>query len=94
MTRAELVNHNGSPAISINGEIIPPMMMTVVTTNKKEQLLDENYFRALGKSGIRIFFLICDTEWLRPGAFEQFKKEAEMLAAKQALSLFGIEVYE
>lgn len=79
MTKAELIQHNGSPAICINGEIIPPMMMTVVTTNKKELLLDENYFRELGKSGIRIFFLICDTEWLRPGAFQQFKTEAEML---------------
>lgn len=79
MVKAELVKHNGSPAISINGEIFPPMMMTVVTTDRKNQLLDENYFRELGKSGIRVFFLICDTEWLRPGAFEQFKTEAEML---------------
>ena len=60
MVKAELVKHNGSPAISINGEIFPPMMMTVVTTDRKNQLLDENYFRELGKSGIRIFFLICD----------------------------------
>lgn len=79
MIKAELVQHNGSPAISINGEIFPPMMMTVVTTNKKEQLLDEEYFRQLGNSGIRIFFLICDTLWLRPDAVRQLDNEAKML---------------
>ena len=41
MVKAELVEHNGSPAIRIGQEIFPPMMMTVVTTNKKEQLLDK-----------------------------------------------------
>ena len=32
-----------------------------------------------GKAGIKIFFLICDTEWLKPGAVDLFRAEAEML---------------
>lgn len=79
MTEAKLINHNGSPAISINGEIFPPMMATVRIYDHIRFSLDEDYYRALGESGIRIFFVICDTEWSRPGAFEEFRREAEII---------------
>ena len=77
---AELINHNGRPAISVNGEIYPPMMATIRTMEDGKRIIfDEEYFAALGKSGIRIFFLICDTLWLKPTALELFKTEAEAL---------------
>ena len=41
--------------------------------------LDEDYYRELGKAGIRVFWVICDTEWTRPGAFEQFCLETETI---------------
>ena len=69
MKDAKLVNHNGSPAISVDGEILPPMMATIRTNAFTDILFDEDYFRELGKSGLRIFFLILDTDWLKPGAF-------------------------
>ena len=68
---AELINHNGRPAISVDGKIYPPMMATIRTMEDRKRILfDEEYFAALGKSGIRIFFLICDTLWLKPTALE------------------------
>jgi hypothetical protein len=59
MMDARLIRHNGSPAISINGELFPPMTMTVTTCRiaigKEGRELDFNYFKELGKAGIRIF---------------------------------------
>ena len=81
MKEAKLVTHNGAPAISVDGEILPPMMATIRTNAFTDTLFDDDYFRELGKSGLRIFFLILDTDWLKPGAFEIFKKEADKLMA-------------
>ena len=36
-------------------------------------------YKNLGKCGIKIYFLICDTEWLKPGAYDLFCEEAEIL---------------
>ena len=76
---AKLVKHNGSMAIEIGGEIFPPMMATIRTNNRENMIIDKEYYRKLGESGIRIFFLICDTMWLKPNALELFKEEAETL---------------
>ena len=77
---AELISHNGRPAISVNGKIYPPMMATIRTREEGMRVIfDEEYFEALGKSGLRIFFLICDTLWTRPNALALFKEEAEAL---------------
>ena len=76
---AEIKELNGRPAIYINGEYFPPMMATIRTNNRDHMVIDREYYRELGKSGIRIFFLICDTEWLKPCALEQFREEAETL---------------
>ena len=64
MKEAKLIEHNGAPAISVDGEILPPMMATIRTNTITDVLLDRDYFRSLGESGIRIFFLILDTDWL------------------------------
>ncbi len=79
MAKARVENYNGSPAIMIDGVPYPPMMATIRTNNIKEAELDTEYYRELGKSGIKIFFLICDTEWGRPGEMESLTKEAQML---------------
>jgi len=79
MAKAVIENYHGSPAIMINGEPYPPMMATIRTNAGDQLKFDSSYFYKLGKAGIRIFFLICDTEWLKPGAFTQMKTEVEML---------------
>lgn len=76
MANAKIISHNGSPAISIDGKIFPPMMATIRTNRYSDPpLIDDDYFAALGRSGIKLFFVICDTEWLKPGAFVQFREE-------------------
>lgn len=81
MATTVISDYHGRPAIMIDGKPYPPMMVTVSTLDKKtnKKILDEEYYRNLGKSGIKIFFLICDTDWIVKDAFEQFKQEAEVI---------------
>lgn len=76
---ARVENYNGYPAIMIEGKPYPPMMATIRTNNVTSMQIDKEYYRNLGKSGIKIFFLICDTEWLKPEGFAMFREEAEAL---------------
>ena len=79
---AEIINQGGRPAICASGTVYPPMMATIRTMEEGKRILfDKEYFEALGKSGIRIFFLICDTLWLKPTALELFDTEARALLA-------------
>ncbi len=79
MTKARVESYHGSPAILIDGEPFPPMLATI-RTNKRDSLqLNPDYFRRLGDAGVKIYFVICDTEWLKPGAVAQFRTEAETL---------------
>lgn len=55
------------------------MMATVRTVEINDIHFDRDYFINLRKSGIRIFFLLCDTEWLKKGAVDMFDREARML---------------
>lgn len=77
--KAKIENYNGSPAVIIDGKPYPPMFATIRTNNKTHMVIDSDYYRNLGKSGIKIYFLICDTEWLKPGAYDMFCEEAEVL---------------
>ena len=76
---AEIKNHNGRPAIFINDVPYPPMMATIRIRNGKEVLFDKEYFENLGKAGIKIYFLICDTVDLYPESLELFDIEAKSL---------------
>ncbi|MBR5309177.1 MAG: hypothetical protein IKU43_10415 [Clostridia bacterium] len=75
----EIKPHNGRPAIFIDGKVYPPMMATIRTIDNDKMRIDKEYYRQLGKAGIKIYFLICDTEWLKPGAINLFREEAEAL---------------
>ncbi len=77
MAVARVEKYHGSPAIMVDGVPYPPMMATIRTNTRDALKLDPEYFRELGKAGIRIFFVICDTEWLKPGAMAQFIEECE-----------------
>lgn len=76
---AEIRNLGGRPAIFIDGKPYPPMMATVRTIDKSDIHFDRDYFVQLGRAGIRIFFVICDTVWLKPDAVELFDTEARAL---------------
>jgi len=75
----EIKNHNGRPAVFIDGVPYPPMMATIRTIDRSEIIFDKEYFENLGRSGIKIYFLICDTVWLKPDALEVFDREARAL---------------
>ena len=83
MMDARLIRHNGSPAISINGELFPPMTMTVTTCRiaigKEGRELDFNYFKELGKAGIRIFYVMCNNLDIDENAIEEFEEEANLI---------------
>lgn len=79
MEMAEIKNFNGRPTIFIDGKPYPPMMATIRTIDDDKIIFDKDYFYNLGKSGIKIYFLICDTVWLKPNALELFDTEARQL---------------
>lgn len=79
MATAKIENYNGSPALIIDGKAYPPMFATIRTNNYDSMMIDGEYYKNLGKSGIKVYFLICDTDWLKPGAFDLFCQEAEIL---------------
>ncbi len=72
MAIAKVQNHNGSPAIFIDGKPYPPMAMTTMSR-------DHRYLKELGDAGVKIYFVICDTDWLKPDGLELFKRDAEAL---------------
>ena len=55
MPKSRIVPYNGSPAVEVDGRIIPPMAFTAYAHTS-----DREYLRALGDAGIEIYFLICD----------------------------------
>ena len=80
---AKIINHNGSPAIFINGEVYPPMTATVTTCRtghgKEGRDVDLNYFKGLGDAGIRIFYVMCNNLDIDQNAVEEFEKEANAI---------------
>lgn len=87
MSYACIKDVNGSPAVVIDGKPYPPMAMTT-------RIIKPEYLKNLGESGIKIYFLMTNTDWLRPGrtyqdengierredsGFEAFVKNARML---------------
>ena len=77
---ARIKSHNGRPAIFIGDTPFPPMMATIRTRNERVDIkFDKEYFSSLGRAGIKIYFLICDTLDLYDEAFEMFDREARLL---------------
>ena len=83
MAKANVVNHNGSPAICIDGKIYPPMTATVVTwrcpLGETGKTVDVDYYKSLGASGIKIFYLMCNNLEADPNGVKDFADEASAL---------------
>ncbi len=79
MAKAEIKKHNGYPALFIDGKIYPPMTALIRTRKFDEFNVDKNYYKALGESGIKVFYIVCDTLWLSSDAVDKFKEEADIL---------------
>jgi len=91
----KLVKHNGSMAICHDGKIYPPMMATICNVSNGNYIIDKEYLKRLGESGIKIYFLICDTEWIRPDAFDKLDEEVQILleAVPDALIMLRIGLH-
>ena len=71
MATAKLVNHGGAPAIEVDGKILPPMAFTFVRdSDEKPRRVKSEYCRALGECGIKLYFIISNTEWTEPGSID------------------------
>jgi len=83
MAKAQLVRHNGAPAIEIDGRIFPPMTATITTSmwalGSTERKIDRAYYENLGKAGIKIYYVMCNNLTLDQNAVEDFAKEAEVI---------------
>lgn len=79
MAKAYVENIKGIPTMVIDGKPYYGSAVTIANNRNGELVLDEEYLRNLGKSGVRVFFLVCDTNFTRPNAYEMFKKEAETI---------------
>ena len=80
MATAEIKDLNGAPAVFIDGVPFPfTQAITVRTHSENGLLFDKEYFRALGRVGIRIFYVTCDTDWCEKDSIEKFRTECEML---------------
>lgn len=83
MAKSKIINLNDSPAIEIDGKIYPPMTATVTTSmvcfGSTERNLDREYYRNLGKSGIKIFYVMCNNVSLDENSVEDFAKEARVI---------------
>ena len=83
MAKANVVKHNGSPAICIDGKVYPPMTATVVSykmpVEKGEMIIDEEYYKSLGESGIKIYYVMCNNLYLDKDGIKKFTREASTL---------------
>ncbi len=79
MSFAEMKRKGNNVSIYVDGEQLAPMSMTMI------RMSDPEYLKDLRASGMRIFFVFANTDWLRPGnngemsGFEQFDMEAKRL---------------
>ncbi len=57
---ARIEYYHGEPAILIDGKPYPPMTVTT-------EIRDGDYLRRLGEAGLKLFYIIADMRWNRPG---------------------------
>ncbi len=72
MREVKTIKKNGRVFIQIDGRVHTPMAATIRSIEGDQVAVDLEYMRALGESGIKIFFVATDTEWGNPGVFEKF----------------------
>lgn len=80
---AEVKNHSGRPALYIDGKVCtsPVAMISTRTKSKDGDPLSFNseYFSQLGKAGIKIYLISCNTAWSGKNTTALFDREARLL---------------
>lgn len=70
---------NGIPALMIDGKEFDGGVATISSNIDGVLRLQEDYYERLGKAGIRLFFIICDTSFTRENGFDLFREEAKAI---------------
>ncbi len=81
MAKAKIIDYHGSPAISIDNKIYPPMTATITSCltamGQKGRLVDVDYYKQLGQAGIKIYYVMCNNLSLEKEAVAEFGKEVD-----------------
>lgn len=70
MSYAVIENYNGAPTIMIDGKPVMPMAFT-------SRIKRPDYIKRIRESGIQVYFVYANTDWLRPGEMMRNKKGDE-----------------
>ncbi len=79
MAKAYVETKNGVPTLMLDGKPFTGNVVTIASNRDGIPKINEPYFKRLGEAGVRLFFLICDTEFTKPEAYTFFKEEAEAI---------------
>lgn len=86
MLETVVKKHKGVPTIMVEGKPLPPM------TFCSRHYTNPTYIRRLHEAGVRVFFIFTHTEWLRPGAWEQLKKDAQLIVDNAPEAMIFVRV--
>lgn len=86
MSFAEIKNYNGAPTVMVDGKPLTPMGMTTC-------LHYTDYIRKLRESGIKLYWVFANTDWMRPGGEEYYNKYHDKVYEESGFTLFEKEVY-
>ncbi len=79
---AQVKDCNGHPALYINDKPFSSSIAMISTRTRSSEepiIFNKEYFKNLGKSGVKIFLLSCNTPWAGEDYFELFDQEVRML---------------
>ncbi len=79
MAQAYVKKINGTSRLVIDGEVYGGMTATVYCKRGGVLKLNRDYYKRLGDAGIKIFFVMCDTDFRHDGAYELFRTECETI---------------
>ncbi|MBQ5927249.1 MAG: hypothetical protein IIX01_04940, partial [Clostridia bacterium] len=78
--KASIERVGGVPTVVIDGKPYPLTQSVTVRTHEIDGIkFDKEYFTGLGKAGIKLFYVTCDTVWGVENSVDLFKQECEML---------------
>jgi len=93
MAKATVEYFNGAPTIMLDGKPFPPMSFTIARYGKcGKRLVNTEYYKRLGESGIRLYFVCSDTEWTVKGGFDLCKQEIEAILSVNPDAYFILRV--
>ncbi len=79
MASAFIKKLNGKNVIEIDGKLFNGAAATVCNNRNGNIMVDENYYRNLYNSGIKLFFVMCDLDFSGKNGYENFCNEIKVI---------------